>query len=190
MSTFYSIYKTQNKNIFFNPKNNRRLVKHFIPKIEISNDFILPKKNNITNENFNKIGNIGDRKQMVYRKLINKIDSVENKYDLQSKIPDFSNISNYVFERQLQESRSVEYSLKEYLKFRLFRRLNFYYFSQFDQNNKKVKIIDFNKQLIYTPIYNFFLKKNTLRPINKIHLKPKLPNYIPQEIRLEYLLKY
>jgi len=190
MSTFYSIYKTQNKNIFFNPKNSRRLVKHYIPKIEISNDFVLPKKNNITNENFNKIGNIGDRKQMVYRKLINKVDSVESKYDLRSKIPDLSNISNYVFERQLQESRSVEYSLKEYLKFRLFRRLNFYYFSQFEQNSKKIKIIDFNKQLIYTPIYNFFFKKSNLGPTNKTFLKPKLPNYESKEIHLEYLLKY
>lgn len=89
-------------------------------------DFILPQKNNIVGDSVAKVGNIQDRKQIIYRGSVNTVsNSVEVGNDLRK--PDFNKNTNYIFEKTLQNERSGEYNSKEYLKKYIKGRFNRYW---------------------------------------------------------------
>lgn len=172
-----------------NLKQNRELVKNQPPRLEISNDFVLSKKNNITNENFKHVGHLSDRKQSVYRKLTDQLPATPN--HLKSiRPPDFSKESNYVFERQLQYERSFEFDFKEFLKKKISKRYDFYYFE------KNIKELPMVKQ-----VSDNFLERSK-PPVDKIkdfYYADRVPKQFKKitplknnlsELTLESLLKY
>jgi len=99
-------------------KSSKQVKKYWYSNLKnMSNfsNFYLPKKNNITNENFNQSQTILDRKQVVYRNLNNNIDGVEKIGNVKYRRPDLTLDTNYIFERQLQSLRVNEYNIKEKL---------------------------------------------------------------------------
>jgi len=149
-------------------------------------DYFLPKKNNVTNDYFNNSsGNIFDRKQIVYRNLINQNASVEKVYDVKYRKPDTVLDTNYIFERQLQNLRISEYNIKEKL-FEYFDSRWQMYGRIFENKTIQKKKLMFSKteELAYN-LNNFKNIKNYGYLQNL-----KLPNYSLNDIKLENLVNF
>jgi len=175
---------------YYNLKSNKIAIRSKLPKIDILDDFYLAKKNNITNENFTKIGNLVDRKQMVYRNLINNVNSTDKVYGIGSRRPDNSNSSNYIFERQLQESRADLYNIREFLKDRVYYKFNNFFFTNINLRKKiqlkEYRIVDL---IDMYSIYNKYTKNTS--PLQYYSNKPKsIKSFKQQDLNLEYVLKY
>lgn len=121
----------------------KKIMREHIRKLgytfRMDNDFFLSKKNNITNDVQRSGSNIKNRKEVVFRNVINQLDTVKNKNGIDSRIPDVSLDSNYIFERQLHEGRILDYELKRYLLSYFKNRFSFYFQNKifFDTNFKK-----------------------------------------------------
>lgn len=175
---------------FSNLKKNKEFVRSFLPKMEIKNDFSLPKKNNITNENFKKIGEISDRKQTVFRKLTDSSTSLDQTFGIKSRAPDLTKESNYVFERQLQSSRSLELDFVEFLKNRAVCRFDFYYPNSLDINSLASKPFAFERNTENGKSVDFYFNlKGHSTNINRYseYLDTRFDSY---DVNLENLLKY
>lgn len=189
-TSFGTINHDQQPLWFSNLKKNKDFVRSFIPKMEIKNEFILPKKNNITNENFKKIGEISDRKQTVYRKLTDSLPTIDKNFNVKSRAPDTSKESNYVFERQLQAARSVDLDFKEFLKNRIIRRFDFYYPNSLVSEPRMEKIFDFEKKKTNGHSLDFYFNltgKQSVSGTNYRYFDTRFDSY---DINLENLLKY
>jgi len=186
--SFYVSYN--NNSILYNSNFFKKKIKHFLPKINLTNDFVLPKKNNITNENFYKIGNIVDRKQAVYRKLINKIPNVEQTFNIKSRLPDISTSSNYIFERQLQEKRSIEMSIKEYIKNRAFKRFSYYYFKNNLFLDKKIIHFKYFEKLRPKKLEDIIKNNKKFISYNYKNLIKQNFKYKKRDLNLEQILKF
>lgn len=156
---------------------------------EVINDFYLTKKNNITNESFGSGGQLKDRKQIVYRNVVNNLDTSTKKYGIPLRRPDNSNESNYIFERQLQHERVFEYNLKERIWEFLSQKLENYSVVQLKgQVSKKRHTWSSEAGL---PHFAKEPKKNyNLGSSASIKSRAEIPAYNKNDIRLEQLLKY
>lgn len=158
-------------------------------EMSVNNDYFLPKKNNITNEAFNSPGNLSDRKQVVFRNVNNNLSSVENTNGVASRRPDSVLDTNYIFERQLQNFRIAEYSIKDKLykyfecKWRLFN------LSKYSSNKKNSAYgSNFNINTRYSGIgINSLINNIAYHEKNK---NIKLPSYTNSDLRLESIVKY
>src|SRR5690606_12209686 len=106
---------------------------------------------------------------------------------IKSRFPDFSKESNYIFERQLQAERSLEYDIKSYLKQIYEKRLSKYYYTEIPPNSniikKRYESKNENINLFNNNFKFFFLIKNN-------NIKNKKINYDISELNLENLLKF
>lgn len=179
--------KSKKFNLVSNIENKIEFIDTLIINYKIDDKFILPKKNNITNDNFSKIGKLQDRKQSVFRKLTENLDTVSTNNKIKSRFPDFSKESNYIFERQLQAERSLEYDIKSYLKQIYEKRLSKYYYTEIPPNSniikKRYESKNENINLFNNNFKFFFLIKNN-------NIKNKKINYDISELNLENLLKF
>lgn len=147
-----------------NPPNKKRIT--FFEGEDLL-DFVLPQKNNIVGDSVAKVGNIRDRKQIVFRGSVNTVsNSTENENILRR--PDFNKNTNYIFEKTLQNERTGEYGSKEHLKKYAKSRFNNYWPTKFETisaqtQNKNVEIFETDKLNEYLP---YLSKLNTKKTKN------------------------